>query len=538
MNFKTTIVLLIALLVVGSFFLFAPKNNPQPSQDNGQVTPGQGKKIIDMASADVKGITIADADGNRTSVRQEGAGWKMNEPVSAPAVDWQTSDLIRTICDLRSMGQPSSTPSDAGLDKPRYTVDLIGSNGRTTRLVIGNPTSIGDTMYAQVDGGDINLIDSSLAKTLKTAADDLRDKHLLTASTADVKQVKIVTPTQSLEAIKQGDRWLVTRPVQVPGDSDAISSLISSIVGTEASEFVKSDSEELAFAGFSHPTMTVTLSTAEPTTQPAAGARPTTGPESSAGAATQSENALTMTIGAPDSLTKDHYFVQTSTGLVGKIAKSSLDALQKTPLDLRDKDVASVPSADVTSISIVKTTYPPLSSAQATQPSAIAANQRPLSTHIVVLGLRPKAPVVQGPTFSGARPSIQPSTQPSTQRSGSTQPATAESATAPATQPAANSLWMFAIPGEPKSNVDDSKVDALLSKFSPLRADKFLEKLPETAVDSKFIVTLETKSLSKYHIEVFKPASGGTPYASFSGLFFEVPTTLLDSLDTDFHKTP
>ena len=116
-------------------------------------------------------------------------------------------------------------------------------------------------MYAQVNGGDINLIDSSLAKTLKTAGDDLRDKHLLTTSAADYKQIRITTPTQTVEMQKQGDRWLITKPDQMPGDSESISSLISSITGTEATEFVKSDSDELPYAGFAHPTLVVWMST-------------------------------------------------------------------------------------------------------------------------------------------------------------------------------------------------------------------------------------------------------------------------------------
>jgi hypothetical protein len=498
MNFKTTIVLFMALLVVGIIFFVSNKSPNQSAPETAQPTPGQGQKLIDMQSDQVKGITITDADGNRTSVRQDGPAWKMTDPVPSAAVDWQTQDLIRTICDLRSQGRPDSTPSDAGLDKPRYTVDLINTDGKSTRLVIGNKTNIGDVMYAQVDGGDVNLIDSSLAKTLKTAGDDLRDKHLLTNSTADYKQVRITTPTQTIEMQKEGDRWLITKPHQMPGDSESISSLISSISGTEATEFVKSDSDELPYAGFDHPTLVVWMSTDAPTTQPS----------------TQPSSGVTLTIGAPDSLAKDHYFAETSDGLVAKIAKSSLDNLQKSPLDLRDRDAVTIASSDVSQISVVKTVYPPLSSAQATQPSASSLNQRPMSTHLVVLDRRPKAPAVLGPSPKASHPT-----------------------TAPATQPV-QSVWMFTIPSEPNSPVDDSKVDALLGKFSPLRADKYLEKAPDSPTDQRFIVTLETKSLNKYHIEVTKPANGQTVYATYNGLIFELPTAFLDALDTDFHKTP
>ncbi|HEX4124590.1 MAG TPA: DUF4340 domain-containing protein, partial [Tepidisphaeraceae bacterium] len=234
MNFKTTIVLLVALIAVGAIFLFSSKSTPPPAQENTQATPGQSAKIISFDSSQVTGITIVDADGNRTSVRQEGAAWKMTDPTAAPAVDWQTQDLIRTICDLRSQGKPDSVPSDSGLPKPRYTVDLLTSGGKSTRLTIGDKTGAGDVMYAQVDGGDVNLIDSSLAKTLQTAGTDLRDKHLITGQMTDYKQIRITSPTQTITLEKQGDRWQITSPTPMPGDSDQISSYLSSITGTEA----------------------------------------------------------------------------------------------------------------------------------------------------------------------------------------------------------------------------------------------------------------------------------------------------------------
>lgn len=491
MNFKTTFVLLIALIVVGVMFFFNMNRQTTAVPDSEQPTAaGQGPKLIDLASDQVSGITITDADGNRTAVSRQGAAWHMTEPVSAGAVDWQTQDLIRTICDLRSQGRPDTTPADAGLDKPKFKVDLITTDGKTDRLTIGDKTEIGDNMYAQVNGGDVNLIDSSLGKNLKTAASDLRDKHLLTTTSTDFKQITLETPTQTIQIVKNGDKWTITKPVKMPGDADTISSLISTITGTEATEFVDPNSDELAFARFDHPTMKITLDSEAPSTQPS----------------TMPSTELTLTIGSPDSLSKDHYFVESSDGLVGKIDKSSLDNLTKTPLDLRDREVLAVAPAEVSKISLVKAIFPPSST---TEPAP--AVQRPTFTQLVVLTRR--APKIEpiGPKKRAA-------------------------ATVPATQP--QSVWMFAIPSEPNKQVDDSKVDALLEKFNPVRADKYLDKAPDTRVEQKYVVTLESPSLKKYHIEIVRPSGGGTPYAAYDGLTFEIPSSDLDALDADFHKAP
>ncbi|MGA2441915.1 MAG: DUF4340 domain-containing protein [Tepidisphaeraceae bacterium] len=495
MNFKTTIILLIALIVVGVVFFYQQSRPTPPAVEPEQPSSAQGPKLFNIESGQVNGVTIIDSDGNRTVIQRDGAAWKMTEPVISAAVDWQTQDLIRTICDLRSQGRPDAAPANSGLDHPRYIVDLSITDGKNARLAIGNSTGI-DYVYAKANDGDVNYIDSSLAKNLKTAADDLRDKHLLTTTPAEYKQVRITTPNQNLEMVKDGEKWKILQPAEMPGDSESISSLISTITGTEATEFVKSDSDELAFARFDRPTMQVWLSTAAPSTQPT----------------TQAPTGLTLTIGSPDSLAKDHYFAETSDGLIAKIAKSSLDSLQKTPLDLLDRDVITVVPADVSKISLVKAIFPTPSATQATQPAP--AVERPTFTQLVVLTRRPPAPKALGPSLPTSKPSTQPTTQPP------------------------QSVWEFAIPSEPKSPVDDSKVDALLAKFNPFRADKYLEKTPDSRVEQRYVVTLETPSLKKYHVEVVRPANGQTPYAIYNGLKFEIATSMLDALDADFHKTP
>jgi hypothetical protein len=491
MNFKTTIVLLVALVVVGIMFYFNMNRPSSAVPDQEQpAAAGEGPKIIKLSGDDVTSITITDSGGNRTAVHKDGATWQMTEPVSAGVVDWQTTDLIRTICDLRSQGRPDASPGDSGLNTPSFKVDLLTSDGRSTRLVLGAKTGIGDDMYAQVDGGDVNLVDSSLAKSLKTAANDLRDKHLLPQSTtADFKQITIETPGQTLKVVKSGDKWAITSPVQIPGDTDSITSLTSAITGAEATEFVDQNSDEAAFEGFNHPTMKITLSTEAPSMQPS----------------TEPSVPLTLTVGSADSLSRDHYFVQTSDGLVGKIDRSTLESLQKTPLDLRDREVIADPPAEVSKISLVKAIYPTASS---TQPSN--AVQRPTFTQLIVLERRAPKIAALGP-----KP---------------------KATTAPSTQP--NSTWMFAIPKEPDKQVDDVKVDAVLEKFNPFRADKYLASAPTTAVEQRYVVTLESPSLKKYHVEIVRPAGGGTPYAEYGGLTFEIPSTILDALDVDFHKTP
>ncbi len=514
MNIKTTLVLAVLLVVVGVIVLVTQESGKTPDAGTPQPQGVEGRKLIDLQSSDVTRLTIVDADGERTSLRKTGAAWRMTEPVRSAAVDWTLRELISSLVDVRSHGRPDTDPgSAAGLEKPRYRVEMATDDGKTVVLTIGNKIGIGDVMYARVDDGDINLIDSSLDKPLKTAADDLRDKHLLSLKDYEIKQFGITYGDKQLSLVKNNGKWQILKPQPMPADDSAVSSLLLSITGTEASEFVKSDSPELFAAGFNRPTLKVWLSTDTPSTQPA------TEPSSQGG--------VTLTIGSPDSLAKDHYFAQTSDGLTAKIASSAVDPLKKTGLDLRDKDVATILPASIQRISILRETYPIPSTQPTTAPST-APGPKPVSSQTIVLVQRP-------PQSPATAPTTVPATMAST-----TGPSTMASATRPATEPAvAQSAWE--LEAAPKDQLDDSKVAMLLAKFQPLRAEKFLEAAPTTAPIEHYTIELTAEAANGqpggvYRLEISKMSSEGNPAAVYNGLTFEVSSAMLDAVDADFHK--
>jgi hypothetical protein len=521
MNFKTTIVLIVLLVVVGGALWWTGRTSP-PAQPVQAPSVDQGAPLLDVKTNNVDALSITDANGKTTTLKKYGDAWRLTAPVDAPAVDWSTRELVRSVAELRSAGRPAEAP-DAGLSSPRYRLTLATDDGKTVNISIGNRAGP-DLMYAQVDGGDVNLVDASLEKTLKTAAQDLRDKHLLSVKDFDVKQFRYSYGGHQVAAQRDGMKWKIIEPTQMPGDDSAISSLLSAITGAEATQYLQGDSDELAFAGFTHPTYTVWLSTEAPTTRSATTEPATTEPANPTG-------GLTLIVGASDSLANDHYFVQLPDGQAAKIAKETLDGMEKPALDLRDKDVVNIATEDVKLISVRKETWP----APTTQPASRPAGQpvasiAPSSTKLVVLSLRPAPkPPALGP--------LVPTTGPATE------PTTMAAATQPSTKPAEQlSIWQFESPYDSKMQVDDSKVTALLGKLQPLQADKYLEKAPDAPpLDRYTVVILEAAgkgTKGETSIELVRPSNGGNPYGVYNGLTFEVSSAVLDALDGDFRKTP
>jgi hypothetical protein len=523
MNFKTTIVLIILLAIVGGVLWWTGRGPNPPEQTNQQPSVDQGTRLIDVQANSINALNVTNATGEKTALKKTGDSWRLTEPVAAPAVDWSTQDLVRSVAEVRSQGRPASAP-DSGLDKPRYRIEISTDDGKTIDIAIGNRAGP-DLMYAQVDGGDVNLIDSALDKTLKTAAQDLRDKHLLSVKDFDVKQFRLSFGDHHVAAAREAGKWKILEPSEMPGDESAISALLTAITGAEATQFLKSDTDELAFARFNQPTVTVWLSTDAPTTQPA-----TTVPANPNG-------GLTLLVGASDSLANDHYFVQLPDGQSAKISKDTLEGMEKTGLDLRDKDLLNLTSDDVNLISIQKQTWP----LPTTQPTSRAASQpaptsQPTATKLVLLSHRPEQKLAElGPPAPTTQPTTGPTTGPTTM---------ASVATKPATQPAIEqSLWQFGFPYDAKTMVDDSKVTALLGKFQPLHAEKYLEKAPDVPPVQAYTVVISpptAKGAAKpaTTVEFVMPSNGANPYGVYNGLTFEVSSQILDALNADFRKNP
>jgi hypothetical protein len=501
MNFKTTGVLIVALVVLCGMWWFTRSGQKTSQEIAPPLLPeaGAGPRLMDLDSAKVNRLTIVDAAGGRTSLQRTGDQWRLLEPVDAPAATWGARSLVATIVELRSRGRPAADPGAAsGLAKPRYRIDVSTEDGKSAQLLIGAKTGIGDAMYAQVGGGEVNLIDADLETTLKTAADDLRDKSLVRIGRAEVKQLRIVSSGRPLAlALVQG-KWKITEPAEMPGDETEIKSFVGTLRGEEVTEYLAPNSDELAFAQFDRPTAQIWINEAGAATQPAA---------------TEPWGPATVTVGGPDSLAKDHYYVKTADAQFGKISSSTLVSLKMTALELRDRDVLAVPPADVVSVWIEKRTY---ATGPATQPAGASA---PIASQIIKLTSLPAE--IQGEAGPALpKPVTQPTTQPASRAAGP-RPVEEESA------------WRLV--DDPRSVVDDAKVKTLLDQFRVLRVEGYLETAPHWPVAQRYAVTLMTRS-ARYEINFIKSADGQSTVGFYNGLTFDAPGAVVDALDADFRK--
>ena len=559
MNFRTTLLLLVLVLAVGATLFFTRDRTAEKEQSTDATTTEQ-HKLLDLNTEDVAKIAVTNSDGVRFALNKVGSDWKLVEPVKAAAKTFEVNDLVRALVELQSRGQvDASKKASGGLDHPTYIIELTGKADKVTKLSFGDKSPVGDSLYVQVDDkADADVVANGIYTQLEKPASNYRDTKLVTTSSDQIKQLAITSKGQTIKLEKQGDNWQITAPAEMPADTSAVSDLLTGITSLNATEFVDSPGSPAKYS-LGRPRMVVSYSTQPAITpsvppvamQPAPTTAPTTAP------ATEIPGGDTIRFGGYQDILKKNVYASLNGAEVAIVPATSETAFQKSPLDLRNKEVATIDPDKVSSIRIV------VLRKATTQPTT-----RPADTHEYTIDRRPIVAPILGPTLpAGVNPVTQPAatepaasqpaiatTQPASTQAdiSTTQPASApstEAATQPSTEaspqpvlastqpapaPASTSTWMFSSGGA--GDAEDGQVTALLDSFHPLKATKFIDPAQiDGDVYTVVVRTIPARAGDPVGEYAFNFTDAGTRLVGiYRDLTFEVDRSLVDKIAGDF----
>jgi hypothetical protein len=495
MTFKTTLVLIVILAAVGIWLLVDQYTGSKPEQT--ASTSVEGRALFDVPPEKVTKLTISPAQGQKVVLHKTASKWEIEAPLKAPAETWEVDGLVRDLVGLRSRGQIEANAS-TGLDQPKYQVQLETESGKTVQFAVGDKTAIGDAMYVRVEGEKkAQVVQSDAYAKLAKPLDDYRDKHLVTVSSTDIKQLTVSRPGKpKLVLKKEGALWAMTEPKAMPADDTAVSDLLFAISGAQAVEYVPAEQSKSAGLRLDHPQATVWFSTEPPTTRP------------STQAATR-PSGTTLTFGGYDTILKENvYATVAGSDTVVKLPVSTLNTFEKTPLELRDKQVLDLDPRHVQRFTLAEdraaTTQP------TTQPAVkktIAVERRPVELTL-------------GPAM--------PTTHQAATRATS-QPATTQATTRPV-----ESKWL--VRGEHPGDANDQNVEKLLDALHPLKAEQFLETAPTTPPTATYTLTIHTDQGAAHTLQLREQGATEPLIGVYDGLTFEVDRTILTTLNGDLRS--
>jgi hypothetical protein len=504
MNFKTTIILLVILAVVGAFFAY----DRFAGHDKETVeTASATNKLFDVKDKDdVNSVTIKSQDGSEIVLAKVDNKWRMTKPVEAAAESWQVDSLVRDLVGLES--KATVDPAGKGLDKPKFHIEISAKGGKLLKFDVGDKNALGD-LYVRVEGKkDADVVSADVYDRLSKPASELRDKQLVTVPSTDVKQLTIDTEGQKLVLQKHGTNWELVEPKKLPVDETVATDLVGAVTGLRASDWIAKDSPDIAKAQFDKPLMTVSFTTAAPATQPSATA-PTSQPKWE-----------TIVFGQYDDIRHQKVYARLAdTGAVVKTMATPIDTLTKKPIELRDKKVLDIPTEQVSKLSIV-TDIPAV-----TGPAAKPAKKTTVDIERRKQVAEAGKPATQPTTRTVAAATTHPATQPTSSQAAKEPPSTWELLT------------------DPKGDADDPGVNSLLADLHPLRATKYFESTPATKPTANYVVRVTTTApgtaaVTNHELKLIDPGHDQPLLAEYNGLSFELPRTFLTKIEGNFAKKP
>ncbi|TAK34757.1 MAG: DUF4340 domain-containing protein [Chloroflexota bacterium] len=171
MSFRTTGILLAALIVLGLFVYFYEMRTPKTTE-----TAAKDKALelynFQNQAASFALIEIKQGDKTTRLTSTDGLSWNLESPEKAPADTSRVSQIISEITVLKAISVVSDNPDDLpkyGLDNPTITVSVGIKDKDFQKILVGTQAPTKSGYYVKKsDGKTTYLLDSYIVNDLKS----------------------------------------------------------------------------------------------------------------------------------------------------------------------------------------------------------------------------------------------------------------------------------------------------------------------------------------------------------------------------------
>lgn len=282
MNFKTTGLLLLAVLLFGgAYVLFIPKADPSASTVKPPAPAGSvaAQPVIEPKLGDITKI-VAKVKGEEWVFEKTGdaaAGsapaWKMTKPLDVKVQGFDVDRIARQITNLQyeislEPGTPGAvSAAQAGLEPAETVVTLTDTAGKSATLEIGNAASTDET-YVRLPGQTrILAATTALRNMLKPRAIEYRDPQLWNFAANQVQKVEIVDRSASpapmeYRFVRDGAKWNMEAPA-VARATGKVEELLQTISRLRVTKWEDNRAERLAAYGLQPAALSVAVTVEE-----------------------------------------------------------------------------------------------------------------------------------------------------------------------------------------------------------------------------------------------------------------------------------
>ena len=367
MNFKTTLVLLVLVVIGAGLWLYTSGRPPvaEEEQDTGPSAQAQTRYVLDPRPEADEVVRLEFERRDQPTLVFERAekedepgqmsDWRMVAPLASATESYQVDGLARLLTGLQYQrsfkpGADQVTLADAGLESPVATLKLADKAGNDYAAQIGKKVALSNDVYVRVVGTEeIMVVARDMSRDLEREVDDYRAKRVMNLTAGDARNIHIEHEGKTYDFTRGGDdQWVINQPVKAYALNDKVRALAEALGRVRLSEFVDDAPTSLGPYGLETPLLTITLIT-EKTEQIT--------PEDTEASTTQpSEPQFKTVIGEHALLVGDFADLKSTTRYVklpnqpwvASVTQQQLDPLIPKLSELRDPAVTRVKADDVT----------------------------------------------------------------------------------------------------------------------------------------------------------------------------------------------
>lgn len=230
MKFRGLIIAVIVLCALGGTLYWSRSHKPADASLNLPKQP----VILKIDQAAITGLTVTKKGSPAVVLAKDSAGkWKITKPEPLRANQDAVTDLLSTLAPLNAERIIETSPADLdryGLSDPDLTVDVVGKNGETHKLEIGDATPTGSSVYAMVAGKPDIYTTPSYSKTgLDKGLDALRDTRLVPVDVNKITQMEFRKGNQDIVFGHSKDSWQIEKPQPWRADGEAVDDLAQQV---------------------------------------------------------------------------------------------------------------------------------------------------------------------------------------------------------------------------------------------------------------------------------------------------------------------
>ncbi len=198
------------------------------------VQPDQfrDRTVFSGAVPAVRRLEIRGTGGFVQVLKDPQAGWRIQQPVVAPADAKAVEDLLEKLHRLRIEDFVAEDVSDFavyGLQGETLQVSLGGADGVSRMLELGDEIAEhpGQVYARRADDTSVFALNTNALELLDIRPDDLRDACVLPLPAKDVSYISIARGAERLELVREETgQWRIATPVSWKADNPSVFKLL------------------------------------------------------------------------------------------------------------------------------------------------------------------------------------------------------------------------------------------------------------------------------------------------------------------------